>query len=62
MAEQYDIYYRTHVADYGWLDWAKNGEMSGTSGLAKRVEAVQIVFVRKSGIAPGSVEQASIIK
>lgn len=44
-----DIVYTTHVQKYGWqgkLDdqstWKKNGEMSGTSGEAKRLEAICI--------------------
>ena len=35
------------MQSYGWLDWAKNGQMSGTSGLAKRLEGIQIVVVKK---------------
>ena len=36
------ISYRTHVQTYGWQDWAANGIMSGTEGLAKRLEAIEI--------------------
>ena len=28
-AEKYDIYYRVHCQDDGWLGWAKNGEKAG---------------------------------
>ena len=44
-----DIVYTTHVQTYGWqgkpddesrAGWKKNGEMSGTSGEAKRLEAI----------------------
>lgn len=35
LAEHYDIYYRVHSQSYGWLGWAKNGEIAGTAGLAK---------------------------
>jgi len=31
-----------HVQDYGWMDWASNDAMSGTSGQSKRLEAIQI--------------------
>ena len=55
IANYYDVYYRVHAQDYGWLGWAKNGADSGTSGLAKRLEAIQIVLVRKSGSAPSNV-------
>lgn len=36
------ITYKTHVQTYGWQDWVKNGEISGTSGKAKRLEAIYI--------------------
>ena len=40
------IEYRTHVQTYGWEEtWAKNGEMSGTEGQSKRLEAIQIRLV-----------------
>lgn len=36
------VVYTTHVENYGWLDFASNGAMSGTSGEAKRLEAIKI--------------------
>ncbi len=36
------ILYRTHVQSIGWMDWASDGEVSGTSGHSKRLEAIQI--------------------
>ena len=36
------IYYTTHVQSYGWQDDVSNGEMSGTSGEAKRLEGIKI--------------------
>ena len=53
MANSYDVYYRVHAQDFGWLGWAKNGEMSGTSGCSKRLEALQVVLVPKGQAAPG---------
>ena len=47
MANKYDIYYRAHVEDYGWLGWAKNGASAGTIGLSKRLEAIEIKLVEK---------------
>lgn len=32
--------YRSHVQTYGWQDWSVNGEQSGTTGQAKRMEAL----------------------
>ena len=60
MANHYDIYYRVHAESYGWLDWAKNGESAGTEGLAKRLEAIEIVLVKKGGAAPGSTNKPLI--
>lgn len=34
----------------------KNGEIAGTAGLAKRMEAIQIKLVEKGGKAPGTSE------
>ena len=27
---------------FGWQDWVKEGELAGTTGLAKRLEAIEI--------------------
>ena len=58
MAEKYDIYYRVHSADLGWLGWTKNGESAGSEGFGKQVEAFQIQLVKKGDAAPGSTENA----
>ena len=31
MAKKYDIYYRVHTQDFGWLGWAKNDIGAGSS-------------------------------
>ena len=36
------VSYRTHVQTFGWQDYVKDGEMSGTSGKAKRLEGINI--------------------
>lgn len=54
MANQYDIYYRVHAQNYGWLGWAKNGQNAGTSGQNLHLEALQIVLVKKGQSAPGN--------
>ena len=61
LAEHYDIYYRVHAQTYGWLGWAKNGEMAGTSGLAKRLEGINIKLVPKGGKAPGSTARPNVV-
>ena len=35
IAKEYDVYYRVHAQNFGWLGWAKNGE------------AIQVVMVPK---------------
>ena len=45
--EKYDIEYRAHVQNKGWMDWKKNGETAGTEGQSLRLEAVEIRFVEK---------------
>ena len=48
MAEHYDVYYRVHAQNFGWLGWAKNGEEAGTEGYAYRLEAIEIKLVNKN--------------
>ncbi len=36
------ILYTTHVQTYGWQDYAYDGNMAGTSGESKRLEAIKI--------------------
>ena len=42
-----NITYRTHVQSYGWQGWKYNGQMSGTSGQAKRLEGINIKLTNK---------------
>lgn len=48
LAERYDIYYRVHVQNFGWLDWAKNGSNAGTSNYNYHIEAIQVAIQRKN--------------
>ena len=36
------VSYKTRVQDEGWQDWKKDGELSGTAGQSKQVEAIVI--------------------
>lgn len=38
------VAYSTHVETYGWLDYVKDGAMSGTQGQGKRMEAIKITL------------------
>lgn len=57
-AEDYDVYYRVHSSEIGWLDWAKNGERAGTQGFGYGIEAIQIKLVKKGSEVPGSTDVA----
>ena len=39
------VEYQAHVQSYGWQNAVKDGELAGTSGQAKRVEAIKINLV-----------------
>jgi len=49
LKKHYDIYYRVHAQNVGWMGWAKNNEQAGTAGHAYRLEGIQIVLVPKVG-------------
>ncbi|MGM0218220.1 hypothetical protein [Enterococcus sp. AZ126] len=36
------VSYRTHVQKIGWQGWKSNGQAAGTSGQAKRLEAIEL--------------------
>lgn len=49
----YDVWYRVHVSNIGWLGWTKNGNDAGTSIPADRIEAIQVVVELAGDKAPG---------
>ena len=44
------ICYTTHIQDIGWQNQVKDGEMAGTEGQAKRLEAMKITLKDLSGV------------
>ena len=54
LAKDYDVYYRVHASNIGWMAWAKDGEEAGTTGFGRSVEAVQVRLVKKGDAAPSS--------
>ena len=44
---KYDLFYQVHLQDYGWLNWAKNGEQTGSNGQNKHIEAIVLKLVEK---------------
>lgn len=53
------VNYRAHVQSIGWQDWAKDGALSGTTGRALRVEALQVQL--GNGLA-GSIEYCAHVQ
>ena len=37
-----NVEYQTYVQGIGWQSWKKNGELAGTSGQSKRIEAIRV--------------------
>jgi len=54
LAAHYDIYYRVHTENIGWMGWAKNGETAGSAGHALRLEALQVVILPKGSAVPAN--------
>ncbi|MBP3871652.1 MAG: hypothetical protein J6E46_11850 [Faecalicoccus sp.] len=48
MGEKYDILYRVHSANIGWLGWARNGESAGSEGYGNAIEAIEIRIYDKN--------------
>jgi uncharacterized protein YjdB len=61
-ADQFDIYYRVHAQNVGWMGWAKNGAQAGTAGYGYRLEGIEIQIVEKGTEAPGNTTNAFIEK
>lgn len=62
IANNWNVYYRVQIQDYGWLGWAKNGEPSGSEGLEKRLEGIEIKLVKNGELAPGSTKNSFMKK
>lgn len=62
MANYLDVYYRVCVPNFGWLGWAKNGEISGTSSYGYRIEGYEVKLVNKNAPAPGSTVNSYVQK
>ena len=52
LAKDYDVYYRVHASNIGWMAWAKDGEEAGTTGMSCSLEAIQIKLIKKSSSHP----------
>ena len=47
-ANNYTLWYRLHVANFGFLPWVHNGEISGTVGGNNQAEAIQMILVHNN--------------
>lgn len=54
------VFYQSHVQTYGWQTWKQNGETSGTSGQAKRLEAIKIKLQKMK--VSGNIEYQSHVQ
>jgi len=52
LAKGYDVYYRVHASNIGWMGWAKDGEEAGTTGMSCSLEAIQIKLIKKGASHP----------
>ena len=42
VARDISVTYKAHVANIGWMKWVENGEIAGTTGQGKRIEAIRV--------------------
>ena len=46
-ADRFDVYYSAHLCRFGWTGWFKNGQMCGTRGEYRQVEAIKVFLAAK---------------
>lgn len=56
VSQYYDVYYRGYIKEYGWLDWACNKQVAGTTKLSDHLNAVQVKLVKKGTQFDGNTE------
>lgn len=60
MADAYDVWYRVHVSNVGWMGWVKNGEVAGVTGGNNSIEAIEVKVTPKGYLAPGPTTSSTI--
>lgn len=55
LGKAFNVYYRAHVNNKGWLGWASNGADAGTI-IDGGIDALAITLVAKGGTAPSNVD------
>ncbi|MCD8199501.1 MAG: InlB B-repeat-containing protein [Coriobacteriaceae bacterium] len=53
ISKYYNLYYRVYIKGYGWLGWAVNGQMAGTTLKRFSASAYQVKLALKKTPAPG---------
>ena len=43
--DDYSVMYRAYLEGQGWQEWKKDGEMAGTTGENRKLEAIQVKIV-----------------
>ena len=61
-AQQPSVQYRTHVQDIGWQPYVADGQMAGTTGQGKRLEATTIQLANQDSTMTGSVQYQTHIQ
>lgn len=61
-AQQPSVQYRTHVQDIGWQPYVANGQMAGTTGQGKRLEATTIQLANQDSTMMGSIQYQTHIQ
>lgn len=46
-SDKWEIYARVEIQDMGWSNWIKSGSYVGTTGYARRIEALQVKLLPK---------------
>ena len=58
--DQYLVAYSSHCQSYGWLPYVGDGEMSGTTGQSKRMEALKVLVNKPKGVTGNIWTQAHV--
>jgi uncharacterized protein YjdB len=45
LANKYDVQYRVHASGIGWMDWVNSGEITGTTGQSRQLEAIEVRLI-----------------
>lgn len=52
LSGEWSVQYRCHVQSFGWMAWAQDGEIAGSTGYGKRLEAIEVRIVPKGTALP----------